>query len=230
MMYWDKTSFITLTYDDDNLPLTYGLVKEHLTGFLKNLRNDMYSEKREFKYYAVGEYGEKYGRPHYHLIMYGIDDQDEETINQRWSKGLIDIGTCTPESIQYVAGYVQKKLYADRAKEQYGDNEPPYSVMSKGIGLAWAIDNYKKLEHDQCIFLKGKKIPIPRYFIDKLKIEIDETRMLIETCEQAFEWEMECRDRGHTLIDFGDVARKQRLQRDKNLKAQKAIRNKEANF
>lgn len=80
---------------------------------------------RPIKYYAVGEYGSTTHRRHYHAIIFGLspyDDKDRELIANAWlprceawqfdkSRGVRSaIGTVTPDSIRYVAGYIQKSL------------------------------------------------------------------------------------------------------------------------
>lgn len=83
--------WITLTYNDDNLPIaekmeyngktfdnvgdlfwnTGTLYPEHMNKFIKDLRNHLQNHKnfKGVKYYYCGEYGEKGHRPHYHIIL-----------------------------------------------------------------------------------------------------------------------------------------------------------------
>lgn len=92
--------FITLTYDEDNLPVCLSsegkwiptLSKKDLQSFLKRLRARILkdfpksgkwlkqSEKTrkwspKLRYFACGEYGSKKDRPHYHLILYNLPHQ-----------------------------------------------------------------------------------------------------------------------------------------------------------
>lgn len=57
--------------------------------------------------------------------------------------GKCEIGTCTFNSISYVARYITKKVYGDDAYSHYGDNKPEYITMSRrpGIGRYW-FDKY----------------------------------------------------------------------------------------
>ena len=70
-----KTSyFLTLTYDEENIPVNHQLNKKHLDDFLKALRN-YFKNKYDYdgiRYYACGEYGSKTARPHYHAIIYNL--------------------------------------------------------------------------------------------------------------------------------------------------------------
>ena len=65
--FWEDTIFVTLTYDDEHLPSDRSLVPRDLTLFFKRLRKDL--GDRKIKYYACGEYGDTFGRPHYHAII-----------------------------------------------------------------------------------------------------------------------------------------------------------------
>lgn len=73
--------FITLTYDDSKtFDLTgfppYSLEYEHLSAFNLSMRKHCKYIGAEWRYFACGEYGERYGRPHYHLSVFGISPQD----------------------------------------------------------------------------------------------------------------------------------------------------------
>lgn len=61
--------FVTLTYSDDYLP-SDGVNKVDVQKFIKRLRN--YFPKNNIRYFVASEYGKLRGRPHYHLILYGL--------------------------------------------------------------------------------------------------------------------------------------------------------------
>lgn len=107
--YCDKSAFVTLTYDDEHLPKDCSLNKKDVQLFFKRLRRAGLS----FRYYCVGEYGEKeqkyydpndeelinlgkikpHGRPHYHILFFGInfsDDADFQILQKSWFN-------CSPE-------------------------------------------------------------------------------------------------------------------------------------
>lgn len=71
----EENSFLTLTYSPENLPSNGSLVKHDLTLFFKRLRK-AYSDKK-LRYFACGEYGEQFDRPHYHVILFGLDPRVE---------------------------------------------------------------------------------------------------------------------------------------------------------
>ena len=69
----DDNCFITLTYDDNHVPSDMSLVKMDFTNFIKRLRKNT-GEK--IRYYACGEYGELYQRPHFHACLFGYKPKD----------------------------------------------------------------------------------------------------------------------------------------------------------
>lgn len=190
---FSTASFVTLTYAPEFLPKNGSLDRSAPTLFLKRLRKKVYP--RKVRYYVAGEYGGQTGRPHYHLILFGIDPfADEHAIKACWtdaktkkSLGLVHIGTCEHDSIQYVAGYVTKKLASKR--EDYEEMEiiPEFSNMSlkPAIGLS-IIPSLARLtkahpelfddaSYPTLLRVGGKKFPLGRTLSQKLRdaLEID---------------------------------------------------------
>lgn len=184
----DSASFVTLTYNNDNLPVDYGLHKKDVQDFMKRLRQNFKREYHEFvpklRYYFVGEYGSANGRPHYHAIIFNLDnynDKHRELCAKSWNKcepWFFDknrgrqsaIQEVTPDDIQYVTGYVQKKLSGELADSTYGDRQPPFSVCSHGLGLDFCMDQAERLITNGWTYFKGHKVALPRYFADKLGV------------------------------------------------------------
>ena len=79
--------FTTLTYSDDNLPENGSLVKRDLQLFFKRLRKAL-PPSQKIRYFACGEYGDTYFRPHYHTILFnlGLGEADQDIINNAWGK------------------------------------------------------------------------------------------------------------------------------------------------
>lgn len=200
----EVASFITLTYNNDHLPADKGLHVEDLQDFWKRLRINLKREFHEFapkiRYYACGEYGEEqkiyfspgavkpHGRPHYHAIVYGLDDLNDthrEILRKSWQlcdsfmfdkergkdSGMQEV---TPDDICYVCGYVQKKLNGELGKEVYGEASKPFSTCSQGIGLDFAVQNKDRLVANGYTYFKGHKLSIPRYFCEKFEIKKSE--------------------------------------------------------
>lgn len=181
---WDKACFVTLTYSDEHLPPNGSLCKRDLQLFHKRLRKEYPSNN--LKYYAVGEYGEKTNRPHYHAIYFGLPVTCHGIMAKHWFDDCqIKCGTVTYDSIQYVAGYIEKKLTGELGKEAYCQTgrESPFSVMSRGLGLGFALDNVDRLINDGKLTINGKDVGIPLYFKRKLNLEADKTLSLKREAE-----------------------------------------------
>lgn len=132
LMATPSAIFVTLTYDEENLPEGATLVPKDLTDFFKLLR--YYLPNRTIRYFAVGEYGDQNWRPHYHLIIYGVDIAESDVLLKAWKKGIVHVGTAEPDSMQYVAGYVTKKMTNKKDKRLAG-RHPEFARMSRRPGI-----------------------------------------------------------------------------------------------
>ena len=75
---YEENCFVTLTYNESYLPETFDMVKRDVQLFIKRLRKKGY----KFRYYGCGESGDRFGRKHAHLVIFGQDftsDRDWET-------------------------------------------------------------------------------------------------------------------------------------------------------
>ena len=80
---WLNNIFITLTYDNDHLPQHNTLIKKDFQDFMKRLRKHKKANtSNPIRYYQCGEYGEKFGRPHYHAILFNTNFRDRETLTR----------------------------------------------------------------------------------------------------------------------------------------------------
>lgn len=163
----EKNCFVTLTYNDANLPPDGKIDKRHLQAFFKALRKKF--PPRHIRYIAAGEYGEKTRRPHYHAILFGEDflwdkvpiDNDlysSPLLTEIWKKGFVSIAPVTMASVCYVCGYVNKKL---------GD-EDTFSLMSRrpGIGHRW-LEKYKDdLVRTGSVTIDGREYPVPPRYLE----------------------------------------------------------------
>ncbi len=220
LSYHEKSTFVTLTYDDENMPKDGSLSIREGQLFLKRLRNDILP--RRIKYYFAGEYGDKYGRPHYHAIIFGVGSEEKEIIDQAWCKGFTSLGEVTEASCRYVSSYIMKKFYGDYQKELYGDKQIPYSKSSQGIGKSFAMDQREYIEGRMGITQGGIEVGIPRYY--KKLIDIDNSA-LVEKAREKFDSRFQVFERraggvyGATL-----EAIKSREQNEKNVRAKANLR------
>lgn len=126
------SSFLTLTYDEENNP-GGNLNPRDLQLFLKRVRKEVAPCK--IRFYAVGEYGTKTKRPHYHLIIFGMEPLHGEAITRKcWRYGHILVREATPARMSYCAGYVQKG-WTNRMDQRLEGKHPEFSRMSLRPGL-----------------------------------------------------------------------------------------------
>jgi hypothetical protein len=146
----------------------------------------------------AGEYGENFGRPHWHACIFGLDFDDKKLwkrtsansllyrskdLELLWPFGYSSIGDVTFESAAYVARYIMKKVTGKNAQEHYTEidpesgeittRKPEFTKMSlkPGIGYEW----YKKYTSDvyphDYVVIRGKKVKPPKYYDKNYKID-----------------------------------------------------------
>jgi len=191
---YEENSFITLTYDDANLPPTGSLKPQHFTKFMKRLRKQTGCKIR---YYHCGEYGENFGRPHYHAAIFNYDFPDKihykttkngdrlytsQILSKIWPAGLHTTGDVTFKSAAYIARYIMKKINGEAADAHYeimnsetGELShliPEYSTMSRrpGIGQGWVEKYHGDVYPDDFVIINGKKSRAPRYYDQQFEI------------------------------------------------------------
>jgi hypothetical protein len=152
-----------LTYNNDVLPDDYSVNKVDLQLFFKRLRKRF----GQFRYFAVGEYGAKFGRPHYHAILFGFPSSRRADVEKSWAHGFVDVKMFTPANARYVAKYATKLVFTSD-----GIRSPQFTLMSRrpGIGLKYLIDHKNRLLFDFGVRQKGKLVPLPRYYASKIYV------------------------------------------------------------
>lgn len=178
--------FVTLTYNNDFISITPNgfmtLVKRDFQLFMKRLRK---LSLNKLKYYAVGEYGDKTWRPHYHFILFNLEDIDYITHawkdNEGNSIGQVHFGDVSSNSIAYTCKYIDKA--ARVPVHDRDDRVPEFSLMSKGIGsnyLTASMINYHNADFSRSFITMrgGYRIALPRYYRDKIFDEYTRDSML----------------------------------------------------
>ena len=163
---------------------------------MKNVRNYQDRNFKEngistkpIKYYAVGEYGSKTFRPHYHAIIFNLEPSTVNALNQIWGLGHVGIGTAEIASVHYTTKYVIQPT----AKDLWEPMAPPFSLISKGMGKAYLDSNgfhHKKALQNFVVGHRGTA-RLPRYYADKLFSIADKERISQRSKEQsdAIYWE-----------------------------------------
>lgn len=183
VVFHERSSFITLTYRDEELPRGGSLDVKDWQRFAKRLRKSV----GPFRYFHCGEYGDRYGRPHYHACLFGLDFMDDrelwkvtrdvplwtsKTLSSVWGHGHAVIGEVTFESAAYVARYIMKKRTGDQAAAWYGGRKPEYTTMSRnpGLGAKWIEKWGDEVYPDDFIVVNGKRSRPPRFYDSQFEI------------------------------------------------------------
>lgn len=195
----ERNTFVTLTYDNAHLPENQSIDVAHWQKFARRIRK----KKGPFRFFHCGEYGDLWGRPHYHAIMFGMDFQGDrvpwkmkndqqlwvsQELEELWGLGRTVIGEVTFKSAAYVARYIMKKITGEVAEahytwvdEQTGEEhtrKPEYTTMSRRPGIAkeW-IDKYgKEVYNADSVIVNGREARPPKYYDGQYEL-IDKDQM-----------------------------------------------------
>lgn len=198
LQHTGKAVFLTMTYDNDHVPLStdedtgeffwFNLNKRDLQLFFKRLRK-RFSDK-EIRYYAAGEYGSNTFRPHYHAVVFGLglEDFPDRTLRGKnelgqchfssdlladiWNAGFCLLAAVSWQTCAYVARYVQKKVFHGYSITDALGCDPEFSLSSRRPGLGkFYLDDHPELFDTSKIYVSG--VPdgmlIPKYFLRKLR-------------------------------------------------------------
>jgi len=245
---WDYAIFVTLTYPGDfHYPQAYSLEKNHLQLFFKRLRKLI--EPKKIKYYACGEYGSRTKRPHYHAIIFGLGFKDKQDIMDAWNindwKSKIvkrkSFGIAERKSIRYVTNYINKKWSGPLADQEYKKKgrEPVFKIQSNGLGLKFAEKFSEQIKYYGEVRLDGKSYSLPRYYVQKLGIDLTELKNKAYALETDQIYKRTglnySRDEVYKLLKPSDVIKleqgikQSKQQHDENLKAREKLYDRDIN-
>lgn len=204
----EQSAFVTLTYDDKHLPAGQTLVPDHFRLFMRRVRKRFRPVKVRF--FGCGEYGDdddmrhrlqyggNLGRPHYHILLFGVSFSDGVQLSKKgnnvlytskllsslWPHGSSSFGAVTPESAGYVARYSLKKINGEMADAHYLAPRPfcdadtgeffthrrsEFLRMSRRPGVgALWFQRFYKDYIDGYCVVDGRRVPVPRYYKSKL--------------------------------------------------------------
>lgn len=225
-LYGENCCFITLTYNDANIPTTdirsikdsekivergvgalpvETLLPSDVQKFLKRLRRHLQyipksAKKREgrdhveksIRYFAVGEYGGKTARPHYHLLIFGWKPSDlifhsmrkgnvvyrSKQVEKLWTFGFSTVQPCGVGVSRYCSRYVTKKFVNDSKDfEPFKDSYFPefilQSIKHGGIGAPWFDRHFEEIiSRGYVNYRQGAnfiKASIPSYYLRRLR-------------------------------------------------------------
>lgn len=201
LMQEDKRSisshFITLTYDTKHIPISprgyMQLSIRDLQLFFKKLRKAHGKDAKAIKYYAVGEYGGKTWRPHYHIILFNCRVElieaawsvigiDKNACKTRFNIGNVHYGKVSGASVGYTLKYISKPSKIPQHAND--DRKKEFSLISKGIGsnyLNGRLIQWHKSDLENRYYVNlndGKKAAMPRYYKDKLYSQEEKERIV----------------------------------------------------
>jgi hypothetical protein len=122
--------FVTLTFAPEHCPADLSVSVEVHQRFMKRYRKAF----GRARFFMCGEYGDEFGRPHYHYIIFGTTIPDlvvdgvcaggdqffrSEKLAALWPHGFVRIDRVTQASCDYVARYTIKKVNGKLAAEHY---------------------------------------------------------------------------------------------------------------
>ena len=181
--YYQKnldSSFVTLTYDDEHLPSNGSLSIEESKKFVKRLREHLsrtdFPNKEvisfgrkvrvpDFKFYIAGEYGsdKKTFRPHYHIILFGVNTFIASDFTRRaWKKGNINVSSLNGARIRYCMKYIDKQYDSDIVPDD--SFQVPFSTWSKGLGQDFIMNNFRFVIENNGINNGGRIVPLNQYY------------------------------------------------------------------
>lgn len=180
----ENALFVTLTYNDESLPLSVGtrfdgervvlpsVCKRDIQLFLKRLRSHFGNSK--IRYFIVSEYGPSTFRPHYHGLLFNIPGFDprspkslckiSELIAEKWDNGFIKCDLVNPARVGYVTKYLSCTM--DLPQEY----TKPFRLMSlrPAIGSSY-LDKFSTIQWHKdnlnAYVVDGNyKLRMPRYY------------------------------------------------------------------
>lgn len=165
-----SAAFITLTYHPKFKPKD-GVRKRHFQLFMKRLRK---KSGQKLRYFAVGEYGTKTNRPHYHAIIFNYEGSIK-FLEKIWSAprtrevyGIVHIGKVNQATIMYCTKYV-----IQRGSHTSSHLNKPFMLCSRayGLGINYLTDEMAKWHRSgdrNYTQVYGVKRRLPRYYKEKL--------------------------------------------------------------
>lgn len=202
--------FVTLTYSEKYCPDQ--LVKRHLQLFMKRLRK---RESARIRFFAVGEYGTKRRRPHYHILLFNCEPSGK-LVRDSWKFGIVHIGRVSLQSIAYCTKYIVQP------EQKVKGATPPFRLMSRGygIGLGYLTDAMAKWHRDDdrnYTLINNEKGRLPRYYkakiwyrdVDKARVSDKSKWFGIKARRKELRWFVKRYGVGNAkkmMLDFRDAA------------------------
>lgn len=113
------------------------LCRSHVTLWLKRVRRWLqYHNLGKIRYYYCGEYGHKFGRPHYHALLFCENQNQASKLQQiipsLWKHGLVDMQRARTACARYLGSYLSGSY-----NSKFGSRStayPPFNSHSNRLG------------------------------------------------------------------------------------------------
>lgn len=175
-----ENAFVTFTYNDFFLPYNDGslfptLRFEDLHKYLDNLRHKVNKipflpqfNRKTFSYFAAGEYGDRFHRPHYHVLFFGLDFQKFKNLfSTSWKNGMIECDPVLSGGVRYVVDYFTKSMVSGDLAETMYDNkglERPFKSVSRGLGSELFYVHRDEIRNGFDLKIGSRFLPVPLYY------------------------------------------------------------------
>jgi len=231
----EKSYFITLTFNNENLG-NGELDHNEWAQFLKNFRQKFCQAKycllrdrggkrhgkeysktfKKIKQVMCGEYGDTFGRKHFHGIIFNHNFSDlrptgfyskkghplhtSDSLRDCWSKGTVEVEPLTMDLALYVSAYVTD-VY-DEPEANHGHQKKQYGRFGHHIGKAWVSQYWKDVLVTGRVHTLEAQYPAPRYFLEYIKKEhpIEFAAFKVKKKLQAENKRAKCIEKGDGLL------------------------------
>lgn len=224
-------SFVRLSYDDENLPITeYSRLSDRARIVQSTLRwRDLQKfHKRcrifisrhltgdlSYQHLSVSEYGEAADRPHYHIIFFGVDATAiSRILRETWKFGFCFVGPLKDGGVRYLVDYCTQVELGKLAVNTYDlkGRERPRVFHSINLGLEWLMSQDIS---DGFVRFGQNLVPIPSRIRRNLRhftrIDPDKSFVARERIARMNGYERpEDYERAHTIAQLRDFVVKYR--------------------
>lgn len=175
--------FITLTYDEEHVPVDEELMvpvvsKRDIQLFMKRFRKEISVLGYSCRYFICAEYGPKTLRPHYHGILFDLPLTFTKTflsdlLVRTWQQGFITLAPVTPGRCRYVAKYCSSFMFLPKYLQN--EKRKPFLLVSRKIGIGKSfidrdprVKDLRRTPKSAVRGENGNMQNLPRYIRQKL--------------------------------------------------------------
>lgn len=195
-------AFVTFTYDDVHLfknsfidsktgETIATINKKDGKDFLNRLNKLVHMEsdklekkglpdtlcRKDYKYVLTSEYGDKFNRPHFHALFFGLDFAFcERLFWKAWNyQGAIQVGAIKNGGIAYCVKYISSQTFGSENfyKFAYHHLESPNSTHSIGFGEGLYKSQIDRIKKTGNYLWHNKERPCPTYYKNKFRVISD---------------------------------------------------------